>query len=249
VASIENISHSLFPEQGVAMLSGVLRSKRAIRVNIEIMRTFVKLRQMLASNAELARKLDAPEKKYDAQFKVVFDAIRQLMAPDEPGSGSVKAHCFRQECAERWVTAIDYLKDNRHVEDVRRTGWARSLPYLTAVAQKLSRVENRVYGACLGSSNSEHLLENPSSHLPVRAAAVRVAQRVFGESFNGSKMAAELHIARLLGVVNPTEVYLAVLNIGDIFCRPTEIHCDICALNSMCLTGREILSYEKAIKY
>jgi hypothetical protein len=73
-----------FTEQGVAMLSSVLRSKRAVHVNIEIMRTFVRLRQMLASNAALARKLEALEKKYDAQFKVVFDAIRQLMTPPEP---------------------------------------------------------------------------------------------------------------------------------------------------------------------
>lgn len=73
-----------FTEQGVAMLSSVLRSQRAIHVNIEIMRAFIRLRQMLASHAELARKLDAMERKYDAQFKVVFDAIRQLMTPPEP---------------------------------------------------------------------------------------------------------------------------------------------------------------------
>ena len=72
-----------FTEQGVAMLSSVLRSKRAIQVNIEIMRAFVRLRQILASNKELAKRLDELEKKYDAQFKVVFDAIRQLMAPPE----------------------------------------------------------------------------------------------------------------------------------------------------------------------
>jgi hypothetical protein len=70
-----------FTEQGVAMLSSVLHSPRAVRVNIEIMRAFVRLRQMLASNAELARKLEALEKKYDRQFKVVFDAIRRLMSP------------------------------------------------------------------------------------------------------------------------------------------------------------------------
>lgn len=70
-----------FTEHGIAMLSGVLKSPRAIRVNIEIMRAFVKLRQMLASNAELARKLDELEKKYDRQFKIVFDAIRELMIP------------------------------------------------------------------------------------------------------------------------------------------------------------------------
>jgi len=73
-----------FTEQGVAMLSSVLRSQRAIQVNIEIMRAFIRLRQMLASHVELARKLDALEKKYDAQFKQVFEAIRQLMAPPEP---------------------------------------------------------------------------------------------------------------------------------------------------------------------
>ena len=72
-----------FSEQGVAMLSTVLNSERAIKVNIEIMRAFVRLRQMLSSNAELARKLESLEKKYDAQFKIVFDAIRQIMAPTE----------------------------------------------------------------------------------------------------------------------------------------------------------------------
>lgn len=70
-----------FTEQGVAMLSSVLRSRRAVMVNVEIMRAFVRLRQMLGAHAELARKLAALEKKYDAQFKVVFDAIRELMAP------------------------------------------------------------------------------------------------------------------------------------------------------------------------
>ena len=74
----------VFTEQGVAMLSSVLRSDRAVRVNIEIMRAFVQLRQMLASNANLARKLAALEKKYDQQFKIVFDAIRELMTPPEP---------------------------------------------------------------------------------------------------------------------------------------------------------------------
>jgi hypothetical protein len=66
------------------MLSSVLRSKRAVRVNIEIMRAFVRLREMLATHAELARRLDALERKYDRQFKVVFDAIRQIMSPQPP---------------------------------------------------------------------------------------------------------------------------------------------------------------------
>jgi hypothetical protein len=71
-----------FTEQGVAMLSSVLKSKRAIRVNVAIMRAFVQLRQILTANKDLARKLEALEQKYDKQFKVVFDFIRQLMPPD-----------------------------------------------------------------------------------------------------------------------------------------------------------------------
>ena len=70
-----------FTEQGVAMLSSVLRSERAVAVNVEIMRAFVQLRQMLESHVELAKKLDALEKRYDAKFKLVFDAIRELMTP------------------------------------------------------------------------------------------------------------------------------------------------------------------------
>ena len=73
-----------FTEQGVAMLSGVLRSKRAVLVNVEIMRTFVKLRRILATHEDLSRKLTSLEQKYDKQFKLVFDAIREIMAPDDP---------------------------------------------------------------------------------------------------------------------------------------------------------------------
>ena len=83
----------VFTEQGVAMLATVLNSENAVHANIAIMRAFVKLRQMLASNTELARKLDALEKKYDAQFKIVFDAIRQLMMPQVPIKGQIG---FRQ---------------------------------------------------------------------------------------------------------------------------------------------------------
>lgn len=75
-----------FTEQGVAMLSSVLNSERAIEVNIEIMRAFVRLRRMLSSNVELARKLAELEKKYDRQFKIVFDAIRELMTPAAPNA-------------------------------------------------------------------------------------------------------------------------------------------------------------------
>ncbi len=79
----QNIKHLpyAFTEHGILMLSSVLNSKRAIHVNIEIMRAFVRLRQMLASNANLSRKLNELESKYDRQFKVVFDAIRELMTP------------------------------------------------------------------------------------------------------------------------------------------------------------------------
>ncbi len=70
-----------FTEQGVAMLSSVLNSERAVLVNIAIMRAFVRLREILPTHKDLARKLDEMEQKYDAQFKMVFDAIRRLMEP------------------------------------------------------------------------------------------------------------------------------------------------------------------------
>lgn len=70
-----------FSEQGVAMLSSVLRSERAVQVNIQVVRTFVRLRAILASHEHLARKLSALESRYDAQFRSVFDAIRELMSP------------------------------------------------------------------------------------------------------------------------------------------------------------------------
>lgn len=73
-----------FTEQGVAMLSSVLRSPQAVRVNIEIMRAFVRLRRMLQSNDELTRKIAALEQRYDAHFRVVFDAIRKLMTSPAP---------------------------------------------------------------------------------------------------------------------------------------------------------------------
>jgi len=73
----------VFTEQGVAMLSSVLRSKRAIQVNIQIMRAFTELRQMLSTHTDLKRKLEAMEKKYDKQFKIVFEAIKQLLEADE----------------------------------------------------------------------------------------------------------------------------------------------------------------------
>ena len=72
-----------FTEQGVAMLSSVVNSDRAIEVNIAIMRAFVQLRKMIASNEELARKLDELEEKYDEQFRIVFEAIRALIEHDE----------------------------------------------------------------------------------------------------------------------------------------------------------------------
>lgn len=81
-----------FTEQGVGMLSGVLNSPRAIQVHLTIIRTFVKLRELLASHADLARKLEEMEKKYDKQFSVVFDAIRALMAEDEKPKREIGFH-------------------------------------------------------------------------------------------------------------------------------------------------------------
>ena len=86
-----------FTEQGIAMLSSVLRSPRAIQVNIEIMRTFVHLRHLISSNEELAQKLSALEDKYDAQFKTVFDAIRALMKPPEVPGRSIGFATWRED--------------------------------------------------------------------------------------------------------------------------------------------------------
>ncbi len=71
----------VFTEQGVAMLSSILSSKRAIKVNIQIMRTFIKLKKWVLSNDDLKKRMDEMEKKYDAQFKIVFSAIKQLLQP------------------------------------------------------------------------------------------------------------------------------------------------------------------------
>lgn len=79
----------VFTEQGIAMLSTVLKSKRAVQVNIAVMRTFVMLREMIATNKDLATKLGELEKKYDAQFQVVFDAIRELMIPPDEDRGKI----------------------------------------------------------------------------------------------------------------------------------------------------------------
>ena len=90
-----------FSEQGVSMLSSVLNSPRAIQVNIEIMRTFVRLRKILASHADLAEQLEQLEQKYDDQFRVVFDAIRQLMSPEKPKKEQIgfkveeEVECYR----------------------------------------------------------------------------------------------------------------------------------------------------------
>lgn len=81
-----------FTEQGVAMLSGVLRSRRAVQVNVAIMRAFVKLRQILATHRDSAQKLEALERKYDAQFKVVFDAIRGLRTPPKIPRRRIGSH-------------------------------------------------------------------------------------------------------------------------------------------------------------
>lgn len=72
-----------FTEQGIAMLSSVLRSQRAVEVNIAIMRTFVQLRRLMDSNRDLGRRIEAMEKRYDEQFSAVFDAIKQLIADDQ----------------------------------------------------------------------------------------------------------------------------------------------------------------------
>ncbi|MBI4222243.1 MAG: ORF6N domain-containing protein, partial [Planctomycetes bacterium] len=79
----------VFTEQGVAMLSSVLKSKRAIQVNIQIMRAFIKLKEMLSTHKDLNQKKEEIEKMYDYQFKIVFDAIKQLLEPPVKPKGKI----------------------------------------------------------------------------------------------------------------------------------------------------------------
>ena len=101
----ENIKYLpyAFTENGVAMLSSVLNSERAITVNIQIMRTFTRIRELIATHKDLARRLDDLEKKYDSQFKIVFDAIKQLLAPPEPKKR--KIGFIVRECSAKYKTA------------------------------------------------------------------------------------------------------------------------------------------------
>jgi len=86
-----------FTEHGAIMAATILNSPIAVQTSIQVVRTFVRLRQMLASNAELSRKLNTLEKKYDAQFKMVFDAIRQLMTPPAPKRRQIGFHREKEE--------------------------------------------------------------------------------------------------------------------------------------------------------
>jgi hypothetical protein len=97
IVTLKRGEHSKYPpmaftEQGVAMLSSILNSEGAVQVNIAIMRAFVQLRNLLSTHADLARKLEELEKKYDNQFRVVFDAIRQLMTPPDPPPRKIGFH-------------------------------------------------------------------------------------------------------------------------------------------------------------
>lgn len=85
-------SVTVFTEYGVAMLSSVLNSHRAIQVNIQIMRVFGKLREIISTNRNFSRRLDDLERKYNGQFKVVFEAIRQLMEPVNPPNRRIGFH-------------------------------------------------------------------------------------------------------------------------------------------------------------
>ena len=94
-----------FTEQGTAMLSSVLRSSRAVAVNIEIMRAFVRMRQLLGTHVDLARKLTSLEKKYDVQFRAVFDAIRELMTPPAKPSREIGFHTLLKKSRKTKIQA------------------------------------------------------------------------------------------------------------------------------------------------
>jgi hypothetical protein len=90
----------VFTEQGVAMLSSVLRSQRAVQVNVAIMRTFVRLREMLSTHEDLRRNIDAMEKRYDARFQAVFDTIRQMLETPVPWKKAIGFHVRLESAAK-----------------------------------------------------------------------------------------------------------------------------------------------------
>ncbi|HEY3488988.1 MAG TPA: ORF6N domain-containing protein [Candidatus Deferrimicrobiaceae bacterium] len=105
----------VFTEQGVAMLSSVLRTDRAVQVNIAIMRAFVAVRQTLATNRSLARKLEDLERKYDARFKIVFDAIRALMTSPDPPSRKIGFSISPRRSTARCVTRLRKCRPDRRI--------------------------------------------------------------------------------------------------------------------------------------
>ncbi len=100
----------VFTEQGVAMLSSVLRSQRAVQVNVAIMRTFVRLREMLTTHEELRRKIDAMEKRYDARFQAVFDTIRQMLQTPVPMKKAIGFHARSASATKASRTAANNRK-------------------------------------------------------------------------------------------------------------------------------------------
>ena len=114
-----------FTEHGIAMLSSVLNSERAIAANIEIMRTFVRLRQWLTSNKDLAKRLDDLETKYDRQFKSVFDAIRQLMSP--PTATPKKGRIGFRGPHEESEAKVDSTESNKRGQPTVRRKASRRL--------------------------------------------------------------------------------------------------------------------------
>jgi hypothetical protein len=103
----------VFTEQGVAMLSSVLRSSRAVQVNVAIMRTFVRLREMLATHEELRRKIDAMEKRYDARFQAVFDTIRQMLETPIPAKKPIGFHARPALSAKSFKSAKVSLSNTK----------------------------------------------------------------------------------------------------------------------------------------
>lgn len=131
-----------FTEQGVAMLSSVLRGDRAIEVNIAIMRAFVRLREMLATHADLARKLEAMEKKYDGQFRIVFDAIRQLMAPAAKPAREMGFHTLPKPKLAKKVSRRKAWSSSSATNEPHRLN-PESRSYLSELAQETGR-ENAI---------------------------------------------------------------------------------------------------------
>lgn len=164
---------------------------------------------------------------------------------------TAKSHILWKACQRRWPSARAFLKDTKHASSLRSFGLHHKSRLATAIAQRLSRrggILKRVSRlADVAGLSSDAIiricaLRRLTYRRPVTATIIRVVERFFGDSINGSKMAAELLLARLIGVDEKGLAYAAVLEIADGFCKTSHPDCGLCPLRKLCIYRRKIVA-------